>query len=35
LEHTVARVRYAAGAMYQLTQDDVYGQRLVQARQER
>jgi len=31
LEHTVARVRYAAArAMYQLTQDDVYGQRLVQ-----
>lgn len=32
LEHTVARVQYAAArAMYQLTQDDAYGQRLVQA----
>ena len=32
LEHPVARVKYAAlRAMYQLTQDDVYGQRLVQA----
>ncbi len=32
IEHPVARVRYAAlRAMYQLTQDDAYGQRLVQA----
>lgn len=32
LEHPVARVQYAAlRAMYQLTQDDAYGQRLVQA----
>ena len=32
LEHPVLRVKYAAlRAMYQLTQDDVYGQRLVQA----
>ncbi len=32
LEHPVARVQYAAHrAMYQLTQDDAYGQRLVQA----
>lgn len=32
IEHPVARVQYAAlRAMYQLTQDDAYGQRLVQA----
>lgn len=32
LEHPVARVKYAAlRAMYQLTQDDTYGQRLTQA----
>jgi phycocyanobilin lyase alpha subunit len=32
LEHPVARVQYAAlRAMYQLSQDDAYGQRLVQA----
>lgn len=32
IEHPVARVQYAAlRAMYQLTQDDTYGQRLVQA----
>ena len=32
LDHPIARVKYAAlRAMYQLTQDDVYGQRLVQA----
>ena len=32
IEHPVARVQYAAlRAMYQLTQDDNYGQRLVQA----
>lgn len=32
LEHPVARVQYAAlRAMYQLTQDDAYGQRLMQA----
>lgn len=32
MEHPVARVQYAAlRAMYQLTQDDIYGQRLVQA----
>lgn len=32
LEHPVARVQYAAlRAMYQLTQDDAYGQRLAQA----
>ncbi len=32
LEHPVARVQYAAHrSMYQLTQDDAYGQRLVQA----
>lgn len=32
LEHPAARVQYAAlRAMYQLTQDDAYGQRLVQA----
>lgn len=32
LEHPVARVQYAAlRAMYQLTQDDIYGQRLMQA----
>ena len=32
LEHPVARVQYAAArAMYQLTQDDIYGQRLVKA----
>lgn len=32
LEHPVARVQYAAArAMYQLTQDDIYGQRLVEA----
>lgn len=35
LEHPVARVQYAAlRAMYQLTQDDVYGQRLVQTLEE-
>jgi phycocyanobilin lyase alpha subunit len=35
LEHPVARVRYGAlRAMYQLTQDDTYGQRLVQALEE-
>jgi len=32
LEHPVARVQYAAlRSMYQLTQDDAYGQKLVQA----
>ena len=32
LEHPVARVQYAAlRAMYQLTRDDAYGQRLIQA----
>ncbi len=32
LDHPVPRVQYAAlRAMYQLTQDDIYGQRLVQA----
>jgi phycocyanobilin lyase alpha subunit len=35
LEHPLARVRYAAvRAMYQLTQDDTYGQQLVQALEE-
>ena len=35
LEHSVARVQYAAlRAMYQLTQNDVYGQRLVQTLEE-
>lgn len=32
LDHPVARVQYAAlRAMYQLTRDDIYGQRLIQA----
>ncbi|MBV9386302.1 MAG: HEAT repeat domain-containing protein [Chroococcidiopsidaceae cyanobacterium CP_BM_ER_R8_30] len=35
LDHPIARVKYAAlRAMYQLTEDDTYGQRLVQALEE-